>query len=246
MASIDSNEPLAFFNAMQGAFSETIKARRFHPHFVRELSAQAFDSFNGNVSIQMEGQPPIACHPGCDACCVLRVVATAPEILLISQYVLATKSAYAKIDVDLAKRIAECDTVTGGLNEGDRLALQRHCPYIENGICLIYSARPLACRGHASYDKCACTDAAAGRGVDFQISMPHLAVRSLVQNALLSALRDAGLAWRLYELNKAVNLALSDSSLEKTWIAGEDPFVAAAIEIDAQDMATTFDAIKSR
>ena len=125
------------------------------------------------------------------------------------------------------------------------MALRQPCPYIENRLCLIYPVRPLACRGHASYNKRACIDAAAGRGGQPPISTPHLVVRSLVQNALLSALRDVGLAWRLYELNKAVNLALSDSNLEKRWIAGEDPLVAAAIEIDAQDMATTFDAIKS-
>ncbi len=246
MTTNDANGPMDFFKAQHGAFTETIRTRRTAPAFVRELSAQAFDSFDGNVSIQAEGLPALACHDGCAACCTLRVVASAPEILLVAQYIVATKSAYAKIGVDLARRIADEDQVTRGLDERRRMALRRRCPFIEKGSCLVYVVRPLACRGHASYDKRACIDAAAGRGGEASVSEPHLIVRSLVQNALLSALRDAGLAWRLYELNRALDIALTDPGAEQAWIAGGDPFLAAALaEVDARDMAATFDAIKA-
>lgn len=246
MATGEDNGPLEFFKALHGAFVATIRARRAAPTLVRELSAQAFDSFDGNVSIQAEGMPALACHEGCAACCTLRVVASAPEALLVAQYIIATRPAYAKLGVDLARRIADEDAVTRGLDEKRRMALRRRCPFIENGSCLVYNVRPLACRGHASYDKRACFDAAAGRGVDAKVSEPHLVVRSLVQNALLSALRDAGLAWRLYELNRAIAIALSDPDAEKAWLSGADPFLEAAIaEVNAQDMAATFDAIKA-
>lgn len=246
MATGDDNGPLDFFRAMHEAFAATIRACRAAPAFVRELSAQAFDSFDGNVAIQAEGMPKIACHEGCAACCTLRVVASAPEALLVAQYIVATRAAYAKIGVDLARRIAEEDVVTRGLDEKRRVALRRRCPFIENGSCLIYKVRPLACRGHASYDKRACFDAAAGRGGEAKVSEPHLVARSIVQNALLSALRDAGLAWGLYELNSAVAIALSDAGVEKAWLDGSDPLLPAALaETDAKEMAATFDAIKA-
>lgn len=246
MESDQPNGPMEFFKAQHGAFAHTIRTRRGESSFVRELSAQAFDSFDGNVAIQAEGMPALACHEGCAACCTLRVVASAPEILLVAQYIVATKPAYATIGVDLARRIADEDAVTRGLDESRRMALRRRCPFIETGSCLIYAVRPLACRGHASYDKRGCFDAAAGRDGEAKISEPHLVVRSLVQNALLSALRDAGLAWRLYELNRALDIALGDSNAEQAWLAGDDPFLSAALtEIDAQDMAATFDAIKN-
>lgn len=246
MTTNQPNGPMDFFKAQHIAFAETIRRRRGEATFVRELSAQAFDSFDGNVAIQAEGLPALACHDGCAACCTLRVVASAPEILLVAQYIVATKTAYAKIGVDLARRIADEDAVTRGLDERRRMALRRRCPFIENGSCLIYMVRPLACRGHASYDKRACFDAAAGRGVEAKVSEPHLVVRSLVQNALLSALRDASLAWRLYELNRAADIALADQNAERAWVEGGDPFLSAALaDVDALDMAATFDAIKN-
>jgi hypothetical protein len=70
-------------------------------------------------------------------------------------------------------------------------------------------------------------------------------VRSLVQNALQSAMRDQGLAWGNYELNQGLTLALQDADSEACWLRGEDPLAAAAVqEVDALEMASTFDALK--
>jgi hypothetical protein len=78
------------------------------------------------------------------------------------------------------------------------------------------------------------------------VSTPHLVVRSLVQNAMMSSLREARLAWRLYELNSAVDLALCSPEAEARWRAGEDPLLPAAIaDFDCDDAAATFDAIRA-
>jgi len=236
--------PLAFFKALHGAYAETIERHRGGPHLVEAVLSQAFDSFEGNVAIQAESQPPIACHKGCATCCTLRVTATAPEALLIARFIEATRPALARIGVDLAQRVREADAVTRGMSEAERVKLRRRCPYIERGACLIYQVRPLACRGHASHDKRACVDAAAGRADSVPHSEAHLVVRSLVQNALQSALRDAGYAWGTFELNHAVTLALADD-LNAAWTEGGDPFEAAAIadDIGSADMARAFDQI---
>ncbi len=247
MTTSGDNTPLGLFKALQSAFNETIRSRRSHPDFVSELSVLAFNSFDGNVAIQIESMPDLACHDGCAACCNLRVAASAPEILLIARFIVATQPAFAKIAVDLGRRVGGEDAITRSLTEKERLELRRPCPFIEDGLCLIYRARPLACRGHASFDKRACGDAVTGSGGEAQISVPHFLVRSIVQNAMLAALRDTGLSWRLYELNAAVNFALSNPDAETNWLEGSDPFFEAAIrEVDAEEMAKTFDAIKSR
>ncbi len=245
MGNGDDNTPLALFKALQEAFGETIRDRRRRRDLVKELSVQAFDSFDGNVAIQIEDMPALACHQGCAACCDLRVAATAPEILLIAQYVVATRPAFFRIGLDLAHRVARDAAITSGLDEERRLALRRPCPFIENGLCLVYRARPLACRGHASYDKSGCAEAVADRDREALVSMPHFLVRCVVQNALLASLRDAGLAWGLYELNSALNLALTNPDAETAWRAGGDPLAGASIAgADAREMAATFDAIK--
>ncbi|HTV34620.1 MAG TPA: hypothetical protein VME69_16280 [Methylocella sp.] len=90
------------------------------------------------------------------------------------------------------------------LSPAQRMASSLKYPLIENELCISYSVRPLACRGHASNDKDACRKALAGRSCEVPISALQLTVRSLVQNALQSALRDAHLAWGCYELNRAL------------------------------------------
>jgi hypothetical protein len=120
------------------------------------------------------------------------------------------------------------------------------CALIENDLCFACSVRPLACRGHASYDEQACRDALKGGTSDVPVSSLHLTVRSLVQNAMQSALRDAGLAWGNYELNQALRLALCDETCEASWVAGIDVFAPALItDVTHEEMAKTFDAIKA-
>ncbi|MBG0812094.1 hypothetical protein IY145_22385 [Methylosinus sp. H3A] len=240
-----SEGPSSFFNAMAQAFDATIRERRARPEFIGALCLQAFDSFEGNLAIQTEGAPAIACAGDCPACCVLRVVATAPEVFLVARFVTANQRALAQRGVDLPGRIAAINAFANGCSESARMSLRQPCPYIEAGLCLLYRLRPLACRGHASYDKNACLAATAGADADTSISTPHLVVRSLVQNALMSSLRSAGLSWRLYELNGAVALALNSAEAEKRWIEGDDPLLPAAIaEFDAAEIGATFDTLR--
>ncbi|QSA99304.1 YkgJ family cysteine cluster protein [Methylococcus sp. EFPC2] len=244
MAEQDDFGPLAFFKAQQQAFAETLNKRRDNGGLVDGLLMQAYDSFERNVEIQAEGTPEPACHKGCATCCTLRVTATAPEVLMIGRYVRWSADKLSPANIDLAGRIAEADDKTRGLDEAQRVKLRLRCPYIHNGVCLIYLVRPLACRGHVSYDVRACVEAAAGRADEVPYSVPHMTVRSLVQNALQSALRDAGLAFGLYELNQAVRMALEDARCERAWLAGEDVFAPAAVgELSIEEMTRTYDAI---
>ncbi|WP_292532124.1 hypothetical protein [Methylocystis sp.] len=85
--------------------------------------------------------------------------------------------------------------------------------------------------------------AARGEAVEAPISTPHLVVRSLVQNALMAALRRAGLAWGLYEVNRALNVALSVPDALDQWISGDDPLTSARIpDFDLIEAAAIFDA----
>lgn len=248
MAEKDDFGPLAFFRALHQAFGQTLAVRKGHADLVEGLMAQAFDSFAGNAEIQAEGHPPLACHKGCATCCTLRVVATAPEIFLVARYIRNTAGVLAKIGVDLRARIAAADLATRGFGEAERVTLRRQCPFIiTGGVCCIYPVRPLACRGHASYDVRACAEAAAGKRDEVPVSLPHATVRSLVQNAMQSALRDAGYAWLCHELNHGLTIALDDGTAFESWAAGEDVLAPARVaDIRAEEMARTFDAIAGR
>jgi Fe-S-cluster containining protein len=245
---IDTDEAaLDFFRIMHRKFESTLQEHRSSESMLAKLLTQTFTSYEGSAALQSEGQPEPECRKGCATCCSIRVVATAPEVFLVARYVRARESMLQAQGINLRKRLATADEVTRGCSERERVALRRRCPFIHKGVCMIYSARPLACRSHLSYDRQACVDAAAGRIEAVPYSVPHMQVRSLVQNALQSALRDAGYPWAVYEINQAVGVALADERAEPRWLAGEDIFVPARVdEVAMAEMEATYDRLHGR
>lgn len=233
---------LEFFQSLQRAFQATLGSAGRSPAAVDRLLARAFDTFDGNVGVLCEDEPPLACGRGCAACCTLRVTATAPELLLAARFLRAVQPRLQARGIDLVGALREADRRTRGRSEAARVGLRQPCAFVARGACAIYAVRPLACRAHASHDRRACALAAAGRQWQVPVSEGHRLARSLVQNAMQAALREAGLAWALYELNHGLALALEDDRAEARWLEGEDPFAAAAIpEMPAAEMAAAFD-----
>ncbi len=209
MPTLDESNPLAFFKSLHRGFAKTLSdgLDGQHPQdLIDGLLDICFDIFERNSA----RAPGLACHGGCASCCTIRVAATAPEILLIAR---AIRSAPKTMEFELRQRISAADCATIRLDERSRMALGLPCPFIDRGLCVIYSMRPLACRGHASYNEQACVDALAGRPCEVPISELHMTVRSLVQNAMQAALRDYARAWGTYELVQALNIALTNEFL---------------------------------
>jgi Fe-S-cluster containining protein len=235
-------DTLGFFKAQHQAFVDTLSRHSGEVELLPTLLTQAFSSFEVNVAQQTEDCPELDCHKGCATCCTLRVVATAPEVLLVARYIRAVDDSLKQSGVDLLERLAEADTTTRGCDEAERVALRRRCPYIEEGACVIYPVRPLACRSHASYDRHACWEAASGQIDEVPYSEQHMNMRSLIQNAMQSALRDAGYPWATYELNHSLSIALEDEGCEEAWLAGEDVFAPAMVkDVSLTEMARAFD-----
>lgn len=243
MDTSSDNGAEAFFRDLRAALEQTLRTQTDATR-TEAVMLQVWDSFDGNVAIQSEGQPAIACHKGCPSCCTLRVTATAPEVFLLAAYLCATASALRGHGIDLLGRLRELDAATRGLDEAQRVTLRRRCAFIVQGVCLVHRVRPLACRGHASHDQRACVEAAAGRADAVPFSGAHRMVRVLVQSALQAAVREQGLAWGAYELNHALVLALDQPDSLADWLRGADPLAAAAVDLEHRDaMAAGFDAV---
>jgi len=236
-------EPLAVFQSMYRTYCRwlTLDEGPFDP--VGAVTKEAFDSFERSVEHDSENMATVACHGGCASCCTIRVAATAPEILLIARYI---RSSPKTMEFELERRILKANDVTMLLGEAQRMESGVACPFIDHDLCVIYSVRPLACRGHASYDTQACIDALAGHPCEIPVSVLHMTARSLIQNAMQAALRDHGYAWATYELNQALQIALADEASETAWMNGDDVFAPALIsDVSSEEMAATFDAIKA-
>lgn len=240
-------ETIGFFMAMHEAFGNTLAVHRGREEMLGVLLTQAFSSYEGNAEMQVEDLPEPDCHKGCATCCTVRVVATAPEVLLVARYIRSVEDKLQQAGFDMRQRLSDADDVTRDQDEHERVTLRHRCPYIHRGSCVIYPVRPLACRSHVSYSKRACVEAAAGHLDEIPYSAPHMSVRSLVQNAMQSALRDEGYAWGAYELNHSLSIALNDESSESAWLAGDDVFSTALVaDVSLAEMASTFDHIHGR
>ena len=235
------HENLQYFGTCHAAFMGVFE--RGGGRMSTALVELAIARFDSRVDVTRPARPALECRKGCATCCTLRVTATAPEVLHLAHHV--RESLAPDVCARLVRRLVEADELTHGLDEAERVRLRQPCPCIENGACVIYLARPLACRGHASHSRRACAQAAAGRIDSVPHSVAHRDARGLVQNALQSALRDAQLAWGSYELNRALLIALGRLDGERAWLSGEDVFAEAAIQdVALEEMAAVFDAIK--
>jgi Fe-S-cluster containining protein len=235
--------PEAFFDELKTAFGAALARLEDRPEAVGALCALAFEAFEANIEAPEEGAPRLACRGECAACCGLRVVVTAPEALLLARFIGANAQGLAARGVDVPARIAALDAEVGALTEAERMAAARACPLLEGGLCLAYRLRPLACRGHASFDEKACAAAAAGENVDVPVSSAHVLLRGLVQSAMITAMREARLASGLYELNRALALALAASDAAALWARRGDPLAKAKLaEAEQSDRSAIFGA----
>ncbi len=235
--------PLDFFKTMHEAFARILAAGQKPATLIDLVANQAFEFFESNIVTQSQGLPELGCRKNCPSCCTLRVTATAPEIFLLAHYVRRIDASPSGAPLHLPERIAEANSITKGCGETERMALRRPCPMMLKGICIVHPVRPLACRGHASFDRAACARAAAGGDVEVPVSEPHMSLRGLVQGALQSALRRSDVAWGLYELNHGLVQALGTEDGPAAWARGDDSLAPALADTDMGAAAAAFDAI---
>ncbi|HEY3265722.1 MAG TPA: YkgJ family cysteine cluster protein [Armatimonadota bacterium] len=114
-------------------------------------------------------QPPVSCRRRCDYCCRQPVFITPHEGLAIRDFVdahgmaEAVRSSTARYLQAMASRpharsgLATLLKSVQGLgpppSDRQRAAVYGvHCPFLRDGMCSIYPARPLMCREHISFD----------------------------------------------------------------------------------------------
>lgn len=125
------------------------------------------------------------CRRGCDYCCRLPVESCRAEASRALEFARDHLSA-ARFS-DLKHRIREA-AAAYPLPLERPPAMNPRCPFLEQSACLVYPARPLACRGWNSTDVSACR-AAYERGVTAVTVPVDTRIRGVYANASEALLR---------------------------------------------------------
>ena len=164
---------------------------------------------------QAEAQPsnalPLACAPGCAACCHLRIQASPAEVFVLLDHLRLAldEAAFAAF----AARVREAAARVQALGREAHLRTNLACPVLVDGRCVGHAARPLVCRGYHSVDRAAC-DASFARPGDLGLPIPQKAGLKAVAGGVLAGVADAlgaaGIDREEVELATALAEALDD------------------------------------
>lgn len=165
-----------------------------------------------------------ACGAGCNYCCYLLVEVSVPEVINLVSFI-NEKFQAAELE-NLKGRIRDAEHRVHGMNSYERLFAREPCPFLRNGECSVYAARPLVCRGYNSFNWAICAqDLKHSRS--WRI-IPHdeaqKNIYSDVVDGLVTGLKEEGLPSETLELIAAMNIGLNHSNAGERWLAGASVF----------------------
>ncbi|MCK4989456.1 MAG: YkgJ family cysteine cluster protein [Bacteroidales bacterium] len=100
-----------------------------------------------------EGKP-VSCIKGCAWCCYQEVFAITHEFLYLNEYVNKSLSEADRISV--LERAREKVKISMNLTVEEQLKVRSACPFLDSGTCMVYEARPMACRIYLSASEPSC------------------------------------------------------------------------------------------
>jgi Fe-S-cluster containining protein len=211
----------------QGNVAAVLKEGRIRQAAL-ELARSAFYLASFSIrKAEAEGQLPreIACREGCDPCCYNLVEVTAPEAVLLGDFV-ARNFSPAEQEALLA-RVAGALALMAGQSKTEIIKRRRElpCPLLREGRCSVYPVRPLVCRAMHAFDAGQCRrELAAGSlaGGDYY-AHPHSITLS-VASGLLAGCREAGLQPGPLNLTRALHDFFTQTEPVDRWLQGKQVF----------------------
>src|SRR5665213_463852 len=183
----------------------------------------------------------LACRAGCTWCCYFTVDVHAAEVFRILDFVEQSFTPEEKVRVYAELRANSVELRK--LGEGERVTRNVRCPFLNEGRCTIYAARPQSCRNYHATNVAGCQqsyeepdnldiDPDFAPGV-YQAGGAHV-------EAFSNAMSDAGYDVNAYEFNCALDAALSDPGARARFESKLKPFTG----LGGEEVPTEFDDVK--
>ena len=167
----------------------------------------------------------LACKSGCYWCCYFTVDVRAVEVFSILDFMAHELSAAEQVRV--RGEIEANSAMLRDLSDLERMRRNVKCPFLAQGRCSIYEARPQTCRNYHATDVAGCR-ASYERPDDTEID-PEFAPLVYQSggahvDAFCSALQERGYDTQAYELSTALAAAMADVESRARFEAKQLPF----------------------
>ena len=180
----------------------------------------------------------LACRAGCSWCCYFTVDVRAVEVFRILDLVEQSFTAEEKARVYAEVRANSA--VLRELDEDERVTRNLKCPFLNEGRCTIYSARPQSCRNYHATNVAGCQQSYEEPGnldIDPDFAPYVYQAGTAHVEAFSSAMRDSGYDVSAYELNCALDVALSDPAARERFESRLPPFP----QLNGEEVPAEFD-----
>ena len=167
----------------------------------------------------------LACRAGCAWCCYFTVDVRAAEVFRILDFVEQSFTPEEK-----ARVYAEAHTnsvALGKLEERERVTRNIKCPFLSEGRCTIYEARPQSCRNYHATNVAGCRQSyeePENLDIDPDFAPGVYQAGSAHVEAVSTAMRETGYDVNVYELNCALHAALLEPGARQHFESRLKPF----------------------
>jgi Fe-S-cluster containining protein len=167
----------------------------------------------------------LACKNGCFWCCYFTVDVRAVEVFSILDFMARELSAAEQSRV--RSEIAANSAMLRNLSDLERMRRNVKCPFLAQGRCSIYEARPQTCRNYHATDVAGCR-ASYERPDDTEID-PEFAPLVYQSggahvDAFCSTLQERGYDTQAYELSTALAAAIAEPEARARFEGKQPPF----------------------
>jgi Fe-S-cluster containining protein len=167
----------------------------------------------------------LACRAGCTWCCHFTVDVRAAEVFRILDFVERSLTPAEKARVH--GEVRANSTMLAKLSEDERVTRNLKCPFLSEGRCSIYAARPQSCRNYHATNVAGCQksyEEPANMDIDPDFAPGVYQAGAAHVEAFSAAMSDGGYDAKVYELNCALDAALSEPGCRERFESGLKPF----------------------
>ena len=183
----------------------------------------------------------LACCAGCTWCCYFTVDVRAAEVFKILEIV--ERSFAPELKARVYAEVRANSVALKNLDAGERVTRNLKCPFLSEGRCTIYAARPQSCRNYHATNVAGCQQSyqePENLDIDPEFAPGVYQAGGAHVEAFSSAMFEAGYDVNAYELNCAFDAALSDPGARARFESGLKPFDA----LSGEEVPAEFDGLE--